>query len=65
MMKQQEITKMSLEDLKDQISNTSEQLAKMKLAHVVAPMENPIQIRNVRRTIARLKTELTKREAQA
>jgi len=64
-MKQQEITKMSLEDLKDQISNTSEQLAKMKLAHVVAPMENPIQIRNVRRTIARLKTELTKREAQA
>ena len=64
-MKQQEITKMSLEDLKDQISNTSEQLAKMKLAHIVAPMENPIQIRNVRRSIARLKTELTKREAQA
>jgi len=64
-MKQIEITKMSVEDVKDQISNFSEQLAKMKLAHVVAPMENPIQIRNVRRTIARLKTELTNREAQA
>tara|TARA_R110002072_G_scaffold282761_1_gene445896 strand:- start:119014 stop:119208 length:195 start_codon:yes stop_codon:yes gene_type:complete len=64
-MKQTEITKMSIEDVKDQISNFSEQLAKMKLAHVVAPMENPIQIRNVRRTIARLKTELTNREAQA
>lgn len=64
-MKQQEITKMSVEDVKDQISNFSEQLAKMKLAHKVAPMENPIQIRNVRKTIARLKTELTKREAQA
>ena len=65
MMKQIEITKMSIEDVKDQISNFSEQLAKMKLAHTVAPMENPIQIKNVRRTIARLKTELTKREAQA
>jgi len=65
MMKQIEITKMSIEDVKDQISNFSEQLAKMKLAHTVAPVENPIQIKNVRRTIARLKTELTNREAQA
>ena len=56
---------MSIEDVKDQISNFSEQLAKMKLAHTVAPMENPIQIRNVRKTVARLKTELTKREVQA
>ena len=64
-MKQAEITKMSVEDVKDSIANFSEQLAKMKLAHKVAPMENPIQIRNMRKTIARLKTELTKREAQA
>jgi large subunit ribosomal protein L29 len=37
----------------------------MKLSHKVAPMENPIQIRHVRRSIARLKTELAKRETQA
>ena len=64
-MKQQEITKMSVEDLRDMISNSSEQLVKMKLAHKVAPMENPLQIRSMRRDIARLKTELNKREAQA
>lgn len=64
-MKQQEITTMSLEDVKDNLSNFSEQLSKMKLTHKIAPMENPLQIRHVRRTIARLKTELTKREAQA
>ena len=64
-MKQQEIIKMSTEDMKDQIANFSEQLAKMRLAHKVAPMENPIQIKNVRRSIARLMTELTNREAQA
>lgn len=65
MMKQQEITKLSVEDLKAQVVNLSEQLAKMKLTHSVAPMENPLVIRKTRRTIARLKTELTKREAQA
>lgn len=64
-MKQQEITTMSLEDVKDNLSNFTEQLDKMKLTHKIAPMENPLQIRHVRRTIARLKTELTKREAQA
>lgn len=64
-MKQAEITKLSDNDLKDQITNRSEQLAKMTLAHSVSPMENPLQIRTLRRSIARLKTELTKREAQA
>ena len=64
-MKQQEITKMSDADIQDQIANRSEKLVKMKLAHSVAPMENPLQIRSLRRSIAKLKTELTKREAQA
>jgi large subunit ribosomal protein L29 len=64
-MKQQEITKLSVEDLKSRIVDFSSQLSKMKLTHGVAPMENPIQIRKVRKTVARLKTELTKREAQA
>ena len=64
-MKQQEITKMSDADIQDQIANRSEQSVKMKLAHSVAPMENPLQIRSLRRSIAKLKTELTKREAQA
>lgn len=64
-MKQQEIAKMSDVDVKDSLSNMSEQMVKMKLTHSVAPMENPLQLRHMRRTIARLKTELTKREAQA
>ena len=64
-MKQQEITTASVDELKTQTANLTEQLEKMKLTHAVAPMENPLQIRQTRRTIARLKTELTKREAQA
>jgi large subunit ribosomal protein L29 len=64
-MKQQEITKLSVEDVKKKIMDFSDQLIKMKLTHRVAPIENPIQIRRVRKTIARLHTELTKRETQA
>ena len=64
-MKQQEISKASVEELRTQAANLTEQLEKMKLTHAVSPMENPLTIRHTRRTIARLKTALTKREAQA
>jgi large subunit ribosomal protein L29 len=64
-MKQQEISKLSVEDLKARLTSTSEALVKMKIGHSVTPMENPIQIRDVRKTIARLNTELKKREDQA
>lgn len=64
-MKQEEISKLSVEDLKNRLATTSENLAKMKIGHSVTPLENPIQIRDIRRTIARLNTELQKRENQA
>jgi large subunit ribosomal protein L29 len=64
-MKQQEISKLSVEDLKGQLTATTEMLTKMKIGHSVTPLENPIQIRDTRRTIARLKTELKKRDDQA
>ena len=64
-MKQQEISKLSVEDLKKRIETATETLMKMKIGHSVTPMENPIQIRDTRRSIARLKTELQKRDNQA
>jgi large subunit ribosomal protein L29 len=64
-MKQQEIIKLSDADLRNQISNLEDKMAKLKLSHKVTPIENPLQIRSVRKTVARLKTELTKRATQA
>ena len=64
-MKQQEISKLSIDDLKKQVLSETEKLTKMKLGHKVTPLENPIQIRDVRKQIARLNTELRKREIQA
>ncbi|WP_299204322.1 50S ribosomal protein L29 [Brumimicrobium sp.] len=64
-MKQEEITQLSLEDLKDRLDNSTEQLEKLILTHKVSPLENPLQIKSLRKTIARLNTELTKRNSQA
>lgn len=64
-MKQQEITKLSLDEVKSRIEGLVGLLAKIKVNHKVTPLENPSQIRKMRREVAQLKTELTKREKQA
>lgn len=64
-MKKQDITKLSLEDLKKEILSLNSQLVNLKLTHKMAPIENPLRIRSTRKSIARLNTELTKRSNQA
>ena len=63
-MKQSEIKELSVEELKEKLADFKKQHADLKMAHSVTPLENPLQIRQARRTLARLATELTKRENQ-
>ena len=63
-MKQSEINELSVEELKEKLAEYKKQHSDLKVAHYVTPLENPLQIRNTRRTLARLATELTKRENQ-
>ena len=63
-MKNQEIKELSAEDLAQKLAEYKKQYADLKMAHSVTPLENPLQIKNVRRTVARLATELTNRENQ-
>ncbi len=63
-MKQSEITQLSIAELEEKLGDTKKSYADLKLAHAISPLENPIQLRNVRRSVARLATELTKREVQ-
>ncbi len=63
-MKQSEVKEMSVEELKEKIAAFKKQHADLKMAHSVTPLENPLIIRNARRNVARLATELTKRENQ-
>jgi large subunit ribosomal protein L29 len=61
-MKQEEIKQLSTADLHDKIKEEEGTLKKLKMSHKVSPIENPLKIRIYRRTIARLNTELRRRE---
>ena len=61
-MKQAEIKNLSKEDIKAKLVEVRATYNKTKLAHRISPIQNPIQIRDLRRTIARLETELTNKQ---
>jgi large subunit ribosomal protein L29 len=64
-MKASELRELSEEDLKEKLQEASENHEKLLLSHAVSQLENPIQIREGRKTIARLKTEIKNRELKA
>ncbi|MBO4654991.1 MAG: 50S ribosomal protein L29 [Bacteroidales bacterium] len=61
-MKQQVIRELSTPEVKERLVEEQQQLVKLKLNHAVSPIENPQKIKEQRRTVARLKTELRMRE---
>ena len=63
-MKQSEIKNLSAAELQEKLTETKKAYAQLTSAHAISPIENPLQIRTVRRTVARLATELTKRAQQ-
>ena len=51
-------------DLKEKLTDDKTQYSRMKFNHVVSQVENPMRIRQMRRDIARINTELTRRKKQ-
>ncbi|MBP5400811.1 MAG: 50S ribosomal protein L29 [Bacteroidales bacterium] len=64
-MKQQVIKELSTSDMIERLAEEKERLSKLRLSHSVSPLENPQVIKETRRTIARLNTELRRRELEA
>ncbi len=64
-MKNKDIIALSASDLQKQIEIERSTLEKLSLSHSVSPIDNPAKIRNTRRTIARLITELKKKTSAA
>jgi large subunit ribosomal protein L29 len=64
-MKNSEITGLSQEELAVRIAEEKENLVKLKFAHTISAIENPTRITKVRKNIAQLNTELTKRKAES
>lgn len=63
-MKQAVIIEMSTEELVGKLTAVRTTLAKLILAHAVSPLENPVQIRETKKTVARILTEVRRRELE-
>ena len=61
-MKIAEIRELSTAELKERVETEVARYAQMKLNHAISPLENPSQIKDLRRSIARMKSELRSRE---
>lgn len=62
-MKIEELRGKSSEDLLDLIEECKEKLFKLRFAAVTEKVDNPSEIRKLRKTIARVKTILGQRES--
>ncbi len=63
-MKATEIEKLSLEELFDKLAESKKKLLDLKMNHAVSPLENPLQIKIVRRIISRLLTAITVKQKE-
>jgi large subunit ribosomal protein L29 len=61
-MKYIDIQELTTKELKELVSEEKERYTKMKISHAVSPLDNPLKIKESRRLIARVKTELKKRQ---
>ena len=61
-MKIAEIREIATNELAERIQTEEANYKQMVLNHSISPLENPAQIKKLRRTIARMKAELRQRE---
>jgi large subunit ribosomal protein L29 len=57
-MKNNEIKDLTLDELKEKLGSEKESLRKLKFAHQVSAIENPMKIKETRRVIAKINTLL-------
>ena len=60
--KNEGLSEMDITSLKARISEDQLRLKKLHFAHAMTPLENPLVIRSLRKEVARLQTELSKRK---
>lgn len=63
-MKMSEIRELSTSDLIERVDSERNMLLRMKLNHAITPLDNPHKLKETKVTIARLLTELRKRELE-
>ena len=61
-MKTREIKELNNKEIQERMEAENEQLDRLRMNHAISPLDNPLQIKVVRRTLARLATVLRQRE---
>ncbi len=61
-MKINEIRELETNDLVERLESEEARLHQLRLNHAITPLENPMQIRAIKKDIARMKTILRQRE---
>jgi large subunit ribosomal protein L29 len=64
-MKSSEILELSDKELQERLDNEKDFLSRLKLNHAISPLDNPNKIVEARRNVARLMTEVTRRQKAA
>lgn len=59
--KKQDIKDLTVQELNDKVQESQIAYKKARFNHAVSPLDNPVSLREMRRDVARLKTELTVR----
>lgn len=61
-MKNSELKGLSLDELKSKLEAEKDNYGKLKFAHSITPIENPMKIRESRRLVAKIQTEIRAKE---
>ena len=64
-MKNKKIIEMSSPELEKELSELKSELFKLRFSLATNGLDNPLKVKEVRKDIARIKTELRKRELKA
>ncbi len=64
-MKIAEIREFTTKEIEERVDAESTMLAKLSMNHAVSPLDNPQKLKVIRRDVARMKTELRKRQLSA
>jgi large subunit ribosomal protein L29 len=63
-MEYSEIKELTDKEILEKLEDQCELLVRMRLNHSVSPLDNPNKLRETKKVIARLKTEIRKRELE-
>ena len=64
-MKSSEILELSDKELQERLDNEKDYLSRLRLNHAISPLDNPNKIVETRRNVARMMTEMTRRNKAA